>query len=287
MSITIQQVCSTAHTTAKYNRTISYIVIHYTAGTRSTSGVAAAVAKMFATSTTNASADFIVDDENIVQYNPDIKNLYCWHCGGSNYGTKGGSLYGVAKNANSIGIEICSTNSSGKVTSPNDARWSYTDKAVDKARELVKFLMATYGIDQYHVIRHYDVTGKLCPGIIGWNADSGDESKWNSFLASLTDETKKTTKEEVDMTKAEVTALIEEIVDEKLSLVTDISDTGNSPSSWAKEGAAWAINNGLIAGDGNGNYGWNKAITREQMAVILQRLLNLFLDAMQEASDKS
>ncbi|MGN1415255.1 MAG: SPOR domain-containing protein, partial [Oscillospiraceae bacterium] len=36
-----------------------------------------------------------------------------------------------------------------------------------------------------HVIRHYDVTGKLCPGMIGWNADSGSEAEWEDFRKAI------------------------------------------------------------------------------------------------------
>jgi flagellum-specific peptidoglycan hydrolase FlgJ len=186
MAINITQKTSTTHTTASKGRSIKYIVIHYTAGVTSKAGSAASTAAYFASTTNEASADFIVDDSTIVQYNPDIANRYCWHCGGSKYSTKGGSLYGVAKNVNSIGIEVCSTNSTKKVTTANDKYWSYTDAVIAKAVELVKYLMEKYSIDADHVIRHYDVTGKLCPGIIGWNADSGDESKWKAFKAKLT-----------------------------------------------------------------------------------------------------
>jgi flagellum-specific peptidoglycan hydrolase FlgJ len=35
------------------------------------------------------------------------------------------------------------------------------------------------------VIRHYDVNGKPCPGVIGWNADSGSESQWDAFHESI------------------------------------------------------------------------------------------------------
>ena len=122
---------NTANTTELKNRKIKYIVIHYTAGITSRPGTAKSNARYFAKETTKASADFIVDDENIVQYNPDIKNRYCWHCGGSKYKTKGGSLYKVCTSANSIGIEMCSTNSAKKVTNPNDANWYFTDAVID------------------------------------------------------------------------------------------------------------------------------------------------------------
>lgn len=173
---------NTANTTELKNRKIKYIVIHYTAGITSRPGTAKSNAKYFAKETTKASADFIIDDENIVQYNPDIKNRYCWHCGGSKYKTKGGSLYKVCTSANSIGIEMCSTNSAKKVTNPNDANWYFTDAVIDNCVELTKKLMEEYDIEPDHVIRHYDINGKLCPGIIGWNEDTNDISKWQDFI---------------------------------------------------------------------------------------------------------
>lgn len=176
---------NTANTTELKNRKIKYIVIHYTAGITSRPGTAKSNARYFAKETTKASADFIVDDENIVQYNPDIKNRYCWHCGGSKYKTKGGSLYKVCTSANSIGIEMCSTNSAKKVTNPNDANWYFTDAVIDNCVELTKKLMKEYDIKPDHVIRHYDVNGKLCPGIIGWNEDTNDISKWQDFIVRV------------------------------------------------------------------------------------------------------
>ena len=45
--------------------------------------------------------------------------------------------------------------------------------------------MKQYHIDADHVIRHYEVNGKQCPGVIGWNTESGDESKWQMFKAKI------------------------------------------------------------------------------------------------------
>ena len=183
--MTITNKFSTVHTTAKSGRAIKYIVIHYTAGITSKAGSAINTAEYFRTTSTQVSADFIVDDTAVVQYNPDIKNRYTWHCGGNKYATKGGSLYGICKNSNSIGIEICSTNSTGKMQNANDKSYSFTGAAVDNAAELVKQLMAEYNIPAENVIRHYDVTGKLCPGIVGWNLDSGSEDKWMTFKQAI------------------------------------------------------------------------------------------------------
>ena len=187
---------NTANTTELKNRKIKYIVIHYTAGITSRPGTAKSNARYFAKETTKASADFIVDDENIVQYNSDIKNRYCWHCGGSKYKTKGGSLYKVCTSANSIGIEMCSTNSAKKVTNPNDVNWYFTDAVIDNCVELTKKLMKEYDIKPDHVIRHYDINGKLCPGIIGWNEDTNDISKWQDFIVRVSSVPEETVIEE-------------------------------------------------------------------------------------------
>ena len=187
---------NTANTAELKNRKIKYIVIHYTAGITSRPGTAKSNARYFAKETTKASADFIVDDENIVQYNPDIKNRYCWHCGGSKYNTKGGSLYKVCTSANSIGIEMCSTNSAKKVTNPNDANWYFTDSVIDNCVELTKKLMEEYDIKPDHVIRHYDINGKLCPRIISWNEDTNDISKWQDFIVRVSPVPEETVTEE-------------------------------------------------------------------------------------------
>lgn len=172
-------------TTAARNRKIEYIAIHYTAGVTSKKGAAINTAAWFLNSQAGGSADFIVDDVEFVQYNPDPKNRYCWAVGGNVSGTKGGKLRGKVTNYNSISIEICSSNNTAKMTAPNDSHYSFTPAVLKNAIELTKYLMKEYGIDADHVVRHYDVSGKLCPGIVGWNADSGNEIAWNNFKAQL------------------------------------------------------------------------------------------------------
>lgn len=74
MAISITSKTSTHNTTASRSRSILYLVIHYTAGTTSKKGSAANTASYFSTTENQASADFIVDDSTIVQYNPDPAN---------------------------------------------------------------------------------------------------------------------------------------------------------------------------------------------------------------------
>lgn len=185
----IKKQTSTVNTSSRIS-TIKYIVIHYTAGSTSKKGSAVATAKYFAKPKTGASADFIVDDEEIVQYNPDIKRRYCWSVGSSklNKSKAGGKLWRKCTNANSISIEICSNLKKGYVystTQANSDGWYFTDKAVNNAIELTKYLMKEYNIPVSNVIRHYDVTGKKCPGIVGWNEDTNNIEEWNKFKTNI------------------------------------------------------------------------------------------------------
>ena len=174
---------STVHTSRYANRPIQYLVIHYTAGGTSRKGTARNVASMFGNpANRDASADFIVDDAECVQFNGDIRNRYTHAVGGGLQGNPGGGkFYGKCKNFNSISIEICSSSTNNDLRYPNTKNWYFTDAALNNAAELARYLMDTYNIPDNHLIRHYDVNQKLCPGIIGWNKESGSEAKWIAF----------------------------------------------------------------------------------------------------------
>lgn len=185
------------HITQLPNRPIKYIAIHYTAGSTSRKGTAITTRNVFLKR--KASADFVVDDETIVQINPDLRNYYCWSVGDPlNKTTGGGRLYGKATNRNTISIEICSNlKKGGNAAYPNHDGWYFTDAALANARRLVRFLMNKYNVPKSNVVRHYDVSGKMCPGIFGWNdaptyTDEGKQTgkrnssqQWLNFYNSI------------------------------------------------------------------------------------------------------
>lgn len=176
-----------------------YLAIHFTAGSTSKPGVAQNVYNTFVSRA--ASADFAVDDRDIVQFNPDLRNFYCWAVGDAkNKYSSGGSLYGKATNKNTISIEICSTCSpvtTKALNSANHSGWSFTEAALNNAVKLAKLIMKRFDIPVERVVRHYDISGKLCPGIIGWNneaiytrsgertKESSDSIKWLEFKKRL------------------------------------------------------------------------------------------------------
>ena len=180
-------------------RPIEYLAIHFTAGSSSVAGRASnGVYNTFMSR--NASADFAVDDQDMVQFSPDLSNYYCWAVGDKkNQYSSGGQLNGKATNKNTISIEICSTCTpvtSENVSVANHSGWSFTEKALNNAVKLSKILIKKYNIPLDHVVRHYDITGKLCPGIIGWNneaiyvngkptSNKSDSSAWEAFKERL------------------------------------------------------------------------------------------------------
>ena len=170
------------HNTSVRNEAIKYIVVHYVGAT----GDAKANINYYnQKSTTNASADFYVGHNgDIWQYNPDPAKRYCWAVGGKKQSSYGGSLYGIAKNSNCVSIEMCVKNSTGNKTA-NNRGWYFTDATVNSTIELTKYLMNKYNIPASNVIRHFDVNGKYCPGVVGWNAPSGNEDKWNNFKKQI------------------------------------------------------------------------------------------------------
>lgn len=148
---------SISYSGARTASQIRYIVVHYTANK---TDKAVNNAKYFKSGNTRAAgAHYFVDQgKTVYQSIDDLKIANA--VGGArltNYVETGGaSMYKKVTNANSISIELCSTN--GKIE----------DLTVMNAVELVKKLMKKYNIPAKNVYRHFDVTGKACPGWDGW-----------------------------------------------------------------------------------------------------------------------
>jgi len=182
------------------NRKIKYLAIHYTAGASSAPGCAKSM-KSGWEKRKRASADFGVDDAQMVQFNPDPRNYRCWSVGDKkNPYSGGGSLYRIATNTNTISIEICSNLKKGTSSSKtNHEGWYFTEATLDNAVKLAKILMKKYNIPIERVVRHYDISGKVCPGLKHWNdaglndvngnkvAGKNDSIEWLKFKKRLED----------------------------------------------------------------------------------------------------
>ena len=165
--LTINQDLTKCNYTIRSDRKIKYIVIHYTANNGDT---AKGNADYFKNTYRGASAHYFVDDNSIYQcvLDKDVS----WHCG-----TTGLYYHNECRNSNSIGIEMCSRkNSKGD--------YYFTDSVIDNCIYLVTDLMMKYNIDLNHIVRHYDVTHKICPAPL-----ISDES-WNDFKNKISNKLK-------------------------------------------------------------------------------------------------
>ena len=171
------------HNTSARTGAIEFIAVHYVGAT----GDAKANVDYYnQKSTTDASADFYVGFAgDIWQYNNTPETRYCWAVGGGRQTQYGGAFYQIAKNANVISVEMCVRNKTGGSQPANSPTWYFEDATINSAVRLVQYLMDKYHIPLDHVIRHFDVNGKLCPGVVGWNSASGSEDAWKAFKARL------------------------------------------------------------------------------------------------------
>ena len=172
------------------NRDIKYLVIHFTAGSSSSGDSETRTRNVFLTR--NASADFIVDDDSILQVNPNPRDYFCWAVG------DGKGKYGI-NNKDCISIEMCSNLKKGTTAKvPNHEGWYFTDATIENTLNLCRTIMNEYNIPKERVIRHYDATRKYCPGVLGWNPgvvydaitgkptqSKSTEEKWIEFKSRL------------------------------------------------------------------------------------------------------
>lgn len=183
---------------------IKYIVVHYTAGKNDT---AENNGKYFAREQVGASAHYFVDENTIVQSVPD--EYVAYHCGGSFY------YHNKCRNSNSIGVEICSKWDNGV--------YSFAPEAEEQTKELIRTLMAKYDVPAENVIRHWDVTHKVCPApFVGEG-----QAAWEEFKGGLV-----------------------------------MYKTFENIPDWAKPSVQKLIDKGVLQGDGNGNLNLSGDLTR-------------------------
>lgn len=220
----------------KYNRSnrggtpIKYIVVHDT-GNPSRGANATAHYNYFNGGDRSSSADFFVDDTQVLCVN-DYYKFYTWHCG------DGHGKYGIT-NRNSVGIEFCINVDSDR------------DKTLERTAQLVRELMQELNIPIERVVRHYDASRKNCPQSMsknGWAA-------WYEFKEKLKGEDLtmaqyEELKNEISQLTETVKVLATELHDLKHPMIYNYID--NNMPEWARSAVSWAVENGILNGDENG-----------------------------------
>ena len=142
---------------------IKYLVKHYVGAT----GGAEANCKYFYDTYRGASAHFFVGHNGEIWQCVE-ENDTAWHCGAKSY------KHSECRNSNSIGVELW-------VKKDKHGKRYYTEKTKKAAIQLFAYLMDKYGIDESHVLRHFDVTGKICG-----EPDVRSENKvWSTFKSAI------------------------------------------------------------------------------------------------------
>lgn len=127
---------------------VNGIVVHYTGNPGTSAEQTKSYFTNLATSgETYASSHFIIGmDGAILQCVPLNEEAYC-----SN-----------SRNVDTVSIECCHPDSSG----------AFTEETYSALVKLVRYLADAYHLNSDDVIRHYDVTGKLCPFYYATNEDA-------------------------------------------------------------------------------------------------------------------
>ncbi len=172
----------------------------------------------FAQANRNASAHYFVDENSIVQSVKD--NDIAWHCGAKSY------RHERCRNDNSIGVEMCSEKDS-------NGQYYINEQTQNTAIVLVKTLMEKYNIPLENVLRHYDVTGKMCPEPFVRN-----QVQWLDFKRKLSENDVK-----------EGTEMVYNYIDE------------NMPD-WAKPTIQKMVEKGYLKGNEKGELNLNMILLR-------------------------
>ena len=207
---------------------INWICLHFTANNGDT---AQNNADYFAREVVEASAHYFVDPNEIYQSVKDSDTA--WHCGRE----RGGSYFNDCRNANSIGIEMCSVIRNGVYVIP--------EETMKRAAKLTRELMAKYHVPISRVCRHYDVTHKECPE--PWVRNP---KQWENFLRML---------EVEDMTEAQTRKIAQEEIKKANAKVYDrVQDC----PAWAQNTVQRLVNKGFLQGDENGRLGLTEDLMR-------------------------
>lgn len=209
---------------------IKYLVIHDT-GNTSRAADAMTHYRYLQNATRYGSAHYYLDDKEIIQTIGD--SFVAWAIGDKwGYGNNPNRVKD-AYNSNSLSIELCINSDIDK------------DKAYKNLVELTKNLMAKFKVPPERVIRHFDATGKSCPG--SWSKNNW--SQWWQFK----EEIKKPIEWQIDLSKdSEFGATTNDFIDkvanalkgQKLNILPSVTIAqAILESNWGKSSLAVEANN--------------------------------------------
>lgn len=170
MTIHNERPCNADNYRKGRKQAVKYLVIHYVGAP----GNAAANAKYYGnTKGINASAHYFVGHGPSPEVWASVAEAdTAWHVG-----CKTGYKHAECRNENSIGVELC-------CHQDGVGNWYFDKETVDMAVGLCRDIVARYNIPPERVLRHYDVTGKVCPAPFVHDAGAWENFKERVFAVS-------------------------------------------------------------------------------------------------------
>lgn len=147
---------------------VEYLVLHYVGA----AGTAEQNAAYYgSTANIGASAHYFVGHGGEIWQSVDEQDT-AWHCGAKSY------RHSACRNGNAIGVELCCRRRGDLPAGAAATQgWYFEPETVDAAVELCRDIVGRYGLSRERVLRHYDVTGKVCPAPFVYDGRS-----WEAFL---------------------------------------------------------------------------------------------------------
>ena len=183
-----------------------------------------------------------LDDMSVATYQTLPWDHRGWHAGGG-------------ANNTHISFEICEDGL-------RDGE--YFGKVYREAVELTAYLCELYALDPLAdgvVICHSEGYAR---GIASGHADV---MHWFPMHGKSMDDFRRDVKAQM-----EEEIMTQEKFNEMLEKACSADGTGDECSEWAREAVDYCKAQGIFRGDGKGNYGWQKPITREQAAQIIYNM---------------
>lgn len=147
---------------------VEYLVLHYVGA----AGTAEQNAAYYgSTADIGASAHYFVGHDGQVWQSVEEHDT-AWHCGAKRY------RHPTCRNGNAIGVELCCRRRGDLPAGAAATQgWYFEPETVDSAVALCRDIVGRYGLGREQVLRHYDVTGKVCPAPFVYDGES-----WAAFL---------------------------------------------------------------------------------------------------------
>ena len=239
-------------------RDIKFLVMHYFGAF----GTAKENTKYFKDIYREASAHYFVDENEIWQCVED--NDIAWHCGDDH--KHDGPYKGICTNLNSISIEMRPNKINKSRVIASDRDWYFEEEVIENSIKLARYLLDKHNVPYDNIIRHYDVTSKLCPrpfmgsDINRYYNKSGD-IMWNEFIMMV--------KGEDEVTQEQFNEMME----------TYLKERKKKPpaKTWGNEEREWAEFHKIILGNAEGDKQYKAFVTREQNMIFMKRIYDLII----------